>query len=301
MIQSIHRQERLLSTVAEVRTILCFRVPEPALHERLPPAWRAVPYSEEAHAGANLRLPLTDQQMAFDADGKPRPTVRFVPLVVPAIRDGMDVPGPMVIAVLTAHVGEGTNDPYSNTIWTKGEVRRCSTTRADAMTSAEEAWSFEGRDGTRLSLALRYICGAPIYGRRDFRIYSGARPDFYHIYRVEHGEDIIMSKPLGIDRTQSFAFEAIASAFSIVRRQRAAYQHRRLALDAQGGLARLGRHGTTKSRGGQGKAIAEGLSAGLAPNCLCAVGPHVSSPHCRNLSGVGGRPHSSRTSRKRCS
>ncbi len=149
MTQSVHRQERLISTVAEVRTILCFRVPEPELHERLPLEWRAVPYAEEAHAGANLRIPLTDQQMAFDADGKPRPTARFAPLIVPAIRDGMDVPAPMVIAVLTAHVGEGTNDPYSNTIWAKGEVRRCSTTSADAITSAEEAWSFEGRDGTR--------------------------------------------------------------------------------------------------------------------------------------------------------
>src|SRR5215475_15835774 len=103
MTQSVHRHERLLSTVAEVRTVLCFRVPEPALHERLPPGWRAVPYADEPHAGANLRLPLTDQQMVLDADGKPRPTVRFAPLVVPAIRDGMDVPSPMVIAVLTAH------------------------------------------------------------------------------------------------------------------------------------------------------------------------------------------------------
>src|SRR5262249_40602451 len=131
MTQSVHRQERLLSTVAEVRTILCFKVPEPALRERLPPEWRAVPYAEEAHAGANLRLPLTDQQMVFDADGKPRPTVRFAPLVVPAMRDGMDAPAPMVIAVLTAHVGEGTYDPYGDAILAKGEVRRCSTTGAD--------------------------------------------------------------------------------------------------------------------------------------------------------------------------
>ncbi len=214
MTQSVHRHERLLSTVAEVRTVLCFKVPETTLHERLPSGWRGVSYSEEAHAGANLRIPLTDQQMAFDSDGKPRPTARFAPLVVPAIRDGMDVPAPMVIAVLAAHVGEGTNDPYGNTIWAKGEVRRCSTTGADGITSIEEAWSFEGREGTRLSLALRYVCGAPAYGRRDFKIYSGARPEFYRIYRVEHGEDIIMSKPLGIDRTQFLAFDAIGPQLS---------------------------------------------------------------------------------------
>ena len=55
-------------------------------------------------------------------------------------------------------------------------VRRCSTTDVDVNTSIEEAWLFECGDGTRLSLALRYVCGAPAYGRRDFRIYSGARP-----------------------------------------------------------------------------------------------------------------------------
>jgi hypothetical protein len=173
-----------------------------------------VPYADEAHADANLRLPLTDQQMVLDADGKPRPAARFVPLVVPAMRDGMDVPASMVIAVLAAHVGEGSNDPYGNTVWAKGEVRRCSTTGADAITSIEEAWLFECRDGTCLSLALRYICGAPAYGRRNFKIYSGARPEFYRIYRVEHGEDIIMSKPLGIDRTQSLAFKAIGPQLS---------------------------------------------------------------------------------------
>ena len=57
------------------------------------------------------------------------------------------------------------------------------------------------------------LCGAPAYGRQDFKIYSGA-PEFYRIYRVEHGEDIIMSKPLGIDRTQSLAFKAIGPQLS---------------------------------------------------------------------------------------
>ena len=66
-----------------------------------------------------LRLSLTDQQMVLDADGKSRPAARFVPLVVPAIRDGMDVPAPMVITVLAAHAGEGSNDPYGNTVWAK--------------------------------------------------------------------------------------------------------------------------------------------------------------------------------------
>jgi hypothetical protein len=126
----------------------------------------------------------------------------------------MNVPAPIVIAVLTAHVGEGNYDPYGNAIWAKGEVRRCSTTGADAITAIEEAWSFECRDGTSLSLALRYVCGAPVYGRRDFKIYSGARPEFYRIYRVEHGEDIIMSKPLGIHRAQSLAFKAIGPQLS---------------------------------------------------------------------------------------
>jgi hypothetical protein len=214
MTKSVDRHARLLSTVAEVRTVLCFKVPEAALRERLAPGWRAVPYADAAHAGANLRLSLTDQQMVLDADGKSRPAARFVPLVVPAIRDGMDVPAPMVITVLAAHAGEGSNDPYGNTVWAKGEVRRCSTTDVDVNTSIEEAWLFECRDGTRLSLALRYVCGAPAYGRRDFRIYSGARPEFYRIYRVEHCEDIIMSKPLGLDRTQSLAFEAIGPQLS---------------------------------------------------------------------------------------
>jgi hypothetical protein len=120
MTQSVHRHERLLSTVAEVRTILCFRVSESALRERLPPEWKAVPDTDGAHAGANLRLPLTDQQMVLDADGKPRPAARF----------------------------------------------------------------------------------------------ADARPEFYRIYRVEHGEDIIMSKPLAINRTQSLAFKAIGPQLS---------------------------------------------------------------------------------------
>jgi len=63
-------------------------------------------------------------------------------------------------------------------------------------------------------MALRYVCGTPVYGRRDFRIYSGSKPEFYRIYRVEHGEDLLMSRPPGIDRTQSLAFKATGPRLS---------------------------------------------------------------------------------------
>ena len=50
----------------------------------------------EAACLAETSCLITDMQM---------PTARFAPLVVPAMRDGMDVPAPMVIAVLTARLG----------------------------------------------------------------------------------------------------------------------------------------------------------------------------------------------------
>ena len=59
MTKSVDRHERLLSTVAEVRPVLCFKVPEAALRERLAPGWRAVPYADAAHAGADA-APFSD-------------------------------------------------------------------------------------------------------------------------------------------------------------------------------------------------------------------------------------------------
>lgn len=216
MSPSAEGQAQLLSTVGEVRTILCFKVPEGALRARLPPGWRVVPYADAANAGANLRIPLTDQQMVLGADGLSRPGIRFAPFVVPAMRDGMDGPTPIVMAALVAYVGEGSYDPYGNATPAKAEIQRSSSSGVDATTTIEQSWSFEAADGSRLSLALRYVGGTATYGRRHFKIYSGARPEFYRIYRLEHAEDVVMSKPLGIDRTQSYAFRATGSMLSQV-------------------------------------------------------------------------------------
>lgn len=201
-------RERLVGTVGEVRTILCFRVSEGALGKRLPSGWRPEAFAAGPQQGGNLRIAITEQLMVLDAEGRSAPTPRFAPLVVNARRDGMAEAAPVVISAYTWRAGDGTYDPYGNGIAASSEVQRNSSTSTDGVTTADEAWRFRSRDGDSIELTLRFERGTPVHGRRDFKIYSAVKPEFYRIYRLEHAEDVVMSKALGVDRRLAFSFAA---------------------------------------------------------------------------------------------
>src|SRR5262245_13740961 len=94
-------QERLFSTVGEVRTALAFKVPEDTIREMLPAGWVVSPLTIASSVDANLRLVFTDQVVVQRADGTPSHPQRFVPLVIPA-RKGTGIACPVAAGVFAA-------------------------------------------------------------------------------------------------------------------------------------------------------------------------------------------------------
>lgn len=207
-------RERLIGTVGEVRTILSFRISESALGDRLPPGWRPETFATGPQQGGNLRIAITEQLMVLDAEGRSAPTPRFAPLVVNARRAGMAEAVPVVISAYIWRAGDSTYDPYGNGISALSEVKRDSATSPDGVTTVDELWRFHSHDGDSIELALRFVRSVPIYGRRDFKIYSAVNPDFYRIYRLEHAEDVVMSKALNVDRRLAYSFSATGPRLS---------------------------------------------------------------------------------------
>jgi len=77
----------------------------------------------------------------------------------------------------------------------------------------EEKWSFKGEGGTAID-QLRYQRGALIRSKSDSKVYSGAKPDFHRIYKVEQAADVVRSAASNVDRVSHIAVKASGSQLS---------------------------------------------------------------------------------------
>jgi hypothetical protein len=205
------RAETLSSVTTDHRTILNFRVPEETVRRLLPAGWQSAPPGSGPAQGANLALVLIDQIMAHDAQGRPATggTNQFVVLAVPARNAATGAAGAMVIDGFSAKP-EGAPGAYG--AYEPAEVRLERAVQAgpgDAR-RGEERWAVaaQGAGGNHLEVRLRYAAATPSRAASEARVYSARNPDFYRIYRVEQGVDVLRSAPADVDRVEEFAFAA---------------------------------------------------------------------------------------------
>ena len=103
--------------------------------------------------------------------------------------------------------------PYG--VYAKGTstVRRSASTATDGVTTIDESWDFRG-DEEAVQLQLQYVRGPVIVSKVDSRIYSGAKPDFYRIYRFDQGADVLRGVGVDGQRVKSLAFKATGGKFA---------------------------------------------------------------------------------------
>jgi hypothetical protein len=51
---------------------------------------------------------------------------------------------------------------------------------------------------------LQYARGAPSRVKSEARVHGGRDPNFFQIFRVDSGSDVLRSVPAGIDRVQRY-------------------------------------------------------------------------------------------------
>ena len=159
-----------------------------------------------ASKGSNLSLVLVDQTMAHDGEGKPLIPYRGATLVVPVRKKGTDTAGPMVVWGLFE--AEGVPGAYGVFMPARVVTERRQRVGAEGKGTVEESWEFQGADGHSLEIKLHYDHGVPQRGKSESRVYSGAHPDFFRIYRVELGSDVARSTATGVDRISRISVKA---------------------------------------------------------------------------------------------
>lgn len=199
-------QEKLSGTNQDTRIGLAFKVSDAVIRKLLPAGWESNPPTSGPARGANLNLTLVDSVSAQDAEGQPVTPNRGIAIVIPAKKTGSDAAGPMVIAGLFApHYAPGA---YGVFLPAKVSIDRKIHSDPAGKTNVEETWDLRGDDGHSIHIRIAYVRGTPTRGKVELKVYSGAKPDFFRIYRYELGSDVARSTETGVDRVSAFSLKA---------------------------------------------------------------------------------------------
>ena len=152
-------------------------------------------------------LTFMDWLSVQDEDGKPAKTHRSVGLSVPARQTGTDATASMTVGGLSSPQDYAPG-PYGNSVPAKSTISRTLSTDDQGVSSADEAWQFEGENGDSVELQLRFLRGIAARSKLEARVHSAVKPDFYRIYRIDQAVDVIRSASNGTDRVERYLFKA---------------------------------------------------------------------------------------------
>jgi hypothetical protein len=193
-------QEKLQGTNIDARLNLSFKAPEAAVQKMLPDGWEINPPGAGPAKGANLFVNLIEQVNSLDAQGTALEPSRGIVIAVPAKKKGAQAGGAMVVGGLfTANAAPGAYGVYMPA---KVTMERRQRLDGDGKLLVEERWSAKGPEGHAIEVEVQYVRGMTAKGKAEMKVYSGARPDFYRIYRIETASDVARSAD-GTDRVIS--------------------------------------------------------------------------------------------------
>ena len=212
---------RHYKTVYETRTFLSFQVRETALQAVLPPGWSLAASEDGADRGSNVRFGFSDQLAAIDPSGSPTDVTRFCPVTVPARRGGLSEP------LRRIAIGYWSNARFNEPMrlvdapkaYDPGRTPdRVELDRELHVGSAGEPhhrqrWLFANA-GQEVSVEIHWNAGPHARGTEEFWVMSPALDDSYRQYLIEKVEEVVMSRPLAVDRIRSFSFRVSGQALS---------------------------------------------------------------------------------------
>jgi hypothetical protein len=204
-------QERLVSTNAETRTNLTFKVPDATIQKLLPQGWEVNSPTAGPTKGYNLGMSLIDQIAIQDGEGKPMEAFRGAVLTIPAKKTGSAWGGAMVFAGFPSSGAPGAYGVY---VPAKVIIDRKARAEADGKTTIEEAWEFKGDDGNSMEIQLQFVRGLPARSKAEAKVFSAAKPEFYRIYRIELASDVARSTATGSDRVNKISVKAAGPKIS---------------------------------------------------------------------------------------
>src|SRR5436190_97843 len=118
---------------------------------------------------------------------------------VPAKNAATGAAGNNVVRILTANTA-GIPGPYK--VGAPAAFRLEQSIKATDMEPAavSERWEVRAQSGGTVTLALDYTRALPARAKTEAKIYGGPDPNFFRIYRVDAGNDVLRSVPSSVDR-----------------------------------------------------------------------------------------------------
>lgn len=212
---------RHYKTVYETRTFLSFQVGEKALQAALPPGWRLAASEDGADRGSNVRFGFSDQLAAIDPSGSPTDVTRFCPVTVPARR------GPLSEPLRRIAIGYWSNARFAEPMRLADVPKAYDPGRTPDRVEIDrefhaggagephyrQRWHFANA-GQEVSAEIHWTAGQHTRGTEEFWVMSPALDDSYRQYIIEKVEEVVMSRPLAVDRLRTLSFRVSGQAFS---------------------------------------------------------------------------------------
>ena len=197
---SAHAQEKPYGTNADNRMTVAFKIPEATLQKLLPAGWESNPPA----SGANIGITMVEGISSENAEGKPaRPNIG-VAVTAPVKKSGTNETGAMVLTGLfMPHYAPGA---YGNFMPAKISIDRRTRVDAEGKTRVQETWNLKGEDGHSLLIKVAYTRSEVKKNKVEVKVYSGAKPEFYRIYRFEQGTEVV--KSASVNNVSSFSIKA---------------------------------------------------------------------------------------------
>jgi len=148
-----------------------------------------------------------------DAQGKPAAggTFRYVSLVATAKHAQTGKPAMFVIRAYAPHEDPDLYNPYKVSV--RATISREYTVKGADLSpgTVSDLWELQDSAGGILKFQVKYQRAIPMRAKQELRPRSSVEPDFFRIYRVDQGSDLIKSIPAGIDRVQSYQLQVTVS------------------------------------------------------------------------------------------
>jgi hypothetical protein len=208
-----HCNEDLFGSNVDVRNLLAYQAPEAAVQKLLPAGWEIDRPAAGPAKGANFYIVLIDSTLTMDPEGKLVDGVRGFVLAIPAKNKGNNAGGPMIVGGLVP-VGFA---PGAYGVYTAAKVSVArKSSHDDGKVLAEELWEAQADNGAAIRVKLGFVRGTPAKAKLEQKAYSGAKPDFFRIYRIEQAADVVRSAPIKVDRTTEVSVDVAGQPLTSV-------------------------------------------------------------------------------------
>lgn len=206
MASGMAHAEHLVQSSTEMRTYIYLQVQDEKLKKLIPEGWALNPGTKLLQ-GANIAMVFIEGLAAADAENKPMPfhdSYVVVGVLAKNLQSGVST-----FMVVSGFIPPTQSAPGPYGAYSNAKVSMSKQVKTDdASSNRSESWSFVTDSGERLNFSTEFQLGVGIKSHIEPRVYSGIKPDFYRIYKVDQTSDTVHSAAPEGKKAKSVSFSA---------------------------------------------------------------------------------------------